>query len=138
MASSAQGKGNNGNQGKGNSYGHDKILATNTSSGKIVFVPEIAEEKSPNLDEVVISKGDIDVIIQVDETTIYVSLDSNSTFDLFCKNFEELLPNKKGININYSEGTTTTPPTITITGIKPSKIIIMLGMMTDVDAYSNS
>jgi len=136
MAPSAQGKGNNGNQGNGNSYGHDKILAINTSSEKVVFVPEIAVEKSPNLDEVVISKEDIDVIIQVDGTTIYVSLKPGITSTSFYKSFEELLPNKKDINISYSEGETS--PTIIITGINPLKIIKILGMMTDVDAYSNS
>ena len=139
MAPSAQGKGNNGNQGNGNSYGHDKIVAINTSSEKVVLVPEIAVEKSPNLanlDEVVINEEEIDIIIQVDETTIYVSLNSDSTFDSFYENFKKLLPNKKDIDISYSEETT--PPTIKITGINPSKIIIMLGMMTDVDAYSNS
>jgi len=136
MAPSAQGKGNNGNQGNGNSYGHDKIVAINTSSEKVVFVPEIAVEKSPNLDKVVINEEEIDIIIQVDETTIYVSLNSDSTFDSFYENFKKLLPNKKDINISYLKGTT--PPTIIITGINPLKIIKILGMMTDVDAYSNS
>lgn len=135
MAPSAQGKGNNGNQGNGNSYGHDKILAINTSSEKVVFVPEIAVEKSPNLDKVVINK--IDVIIQVDGTTIYVSLKPGITSTSFYKSFEELLPNKKDISISHSEEEGKLP-TIIITGINPLKIIKILGMMTDVDAYSNS
>jgi len=67
MAPLAQGKGNNGNQGNGNSYGHNKILAINTSSEEVVFVPEIAVEKSPNLEPV-------DFVIQVidDNRIVYV------------------------------------------------------------------
>jgi len=140
MAPSAQGKGNNGNQGNGNSYGHDKIVAINTSSEKVVLVPEIAVEKSPNLanlDEVVINEEEIDIIIQVDGTTIYVSLKPGITSTSFYKSFEELLPNKKDISISHSEEEGKLP-TITITGINPLKIIKILGMMTDVDAYSNS
>ncbi|MGB9595711.1 MAG: hypothetical protein ACPL7B_05470 [Candidatus Poribacteria bacterium] len=71
----------------GNSYGQNKILALNTSSWEIVYVPEIAVEKSPvltKLPEPQNSEGfsDVDVIIIVNGTAGKIEK-KNMTFFLF-------------------------------------------------------
>lgn len=95
----------------GNSYGQNRILALNTSSGEIVCVPEIAVEKSPvliklpepkncgdfsDVDVGIIVRGTAGKIEKRDLFLFYGQLKPGDTSELFYESFTAKLSEELG------------------------------------------